>query len=73
LDPGLWYAQAFGGHGMGTTTLAGELVARAIADGDDGYRQLDDAFPLVWAGGPAGLAVAQATYWAYRLRDRLRS
>ncbi len=73
LEPGLWYAQAFGGHGMGTTTLAGELIARAIAEGDDAYRRIDETFGLVWAGGPAGHATAQATYWAYRLRDGLRS
>lgn len=72
IESGLWYAQAFGGHGMGTTTLAGELVAGAIADGDDGYRAIDEAFGLVWAGGPVGLAYAQMTYWAYRLRDWLR-
>lgn len=73
VEPGLWYAQAFGGHGMGTTTLAGELVAAAIAEGDYTYRLIDDAYGLDWAGGPAGLAYAQATYWAYRLRDWFRS
>ncbi|MEX2649619.1 MAG: FAD-dependent oxidoreductase, partial [Alphaproteobacteria bacterium] len=73
LEPGLWYAQAFGGHGMGTTTFAGELIARAIAEGDEDYKRVDETFGLVWAGGKAGLAWAQTTYWAYRLRDWLRS
>jgi len=73
LETGLWYAQAFGGHGMDTTTMAGELIAAAIAEGDDTYRRIDDTFGLDWAGGPAGLAYAQMTYWRYRFRDWLRS
>jgi gamma-glutamylputrescine oxidase len=73
LEPGLWYAQAFGGHGMATTTLAGELIAAAIAEGDDGYKAIEEPFGLGWAGGLAGLAVAQSHYWTYRFRDWLRS
>ncbi|GMQ76496.1 MAG: FAD-binding oxidoreductase [Gammaproteobacteria bacterium] len=71
LSPGLWYAMGFGGSGMGTTTVAGELVASAIADNDDRYR-LFAPFGLTPTGGPVGVAAAQLTYWAYRLRDGLR-
>lgn len=71
LEPGLWYAQAFGGHGMGTTTVAGELIAAAIAEGDDAWRRFA-RFGLDRAWGLAGSAVAQATYWTYRLKDALK-
>jgi len=71
LEPGLWYAQAFGGHGMGTTTVAGELLAAAIAHKDDAWRRFA-RFGLDRAWGLAGSAVAQATYWTYRLKDALK-
>lgn len=71
VSPGLWYAMGFGGHGMGTTTMAGELVASAIADGDDRYK-LFAPFGLEWTGGPFGLVAVEATYRWYRLRDWFR-
>ena len=70
LRDGVWYAQAFGGSGMGTTTVAGELLSSAIACGDDRYR-LFEPFGLDWAGGPFGRVVAQATYWHYQMRDAM--
>ncbi len=72
LRPGVWYAMGFGGRGMATTTMAGELVASAIADGDERYR-LFEPFGLGFAGGPLGPALAQTAYWSYQLRDWLRS
>jgi gamma-glutamylputrescine oxidase len=72
LPTGVWYAQAFGGSGMGTTTVAGEMVAAAIAHGDDRWRLLE-CFPLAWAGGRAGLAWARTLYAWYRVRDGLRA
>ena len=71
LSPGLWYAMAFGGSGMGTTTVAGEIVASAIAQNDDRYR-LFAPFGLTPTGGPLGVAAAQLTYWTYQLRDAFR-
>jgi gamma-glutamylputrescine oxidase len=71
VKPGAWYAMGFGGHGMATTTLAGELVAAAIAEGDDRYRQFAP-FGLDWAGGAMGRAYAQALFWYFELRDKLR-
>jgi len=62
LSEGVWLASGFAGHGLNTTAMAGELVARGIADGDDTWR-LFAPYELVWAGGRAGAAVAQGLYW----------
>jgi glycine/D-amino acid oxidase-like deaminating enzyme len=69
-QPGVWVASAFGGHGLNTTAMAGELIASAIADHDDRWR-LFIPFGLVWSGGRAGRAVAQASYWGMQLGDWL--
>lgn len=71
LRDGPWYAMGFGGSGMGTTSVAGELIASAIAENDDRYR-LFAPFGLTPTGGPLGVAAAQLTYWAYALRDAVR-
>ena len=68
LSPGLWLASGFGGHGLNTTALAGLLIARALVDGDQTWKQFS-AFELVWAGGRLGRAMAQVFYWAMRLRE----
>ena len=68
LAPGLWLASGFGGHGLNTTAMAGNLIARAIVDGDQTWRQFTP-FELVWAGGVLGRATAQMYYWTRRLRD----
>jgi gamma-glutamylputrescine oxidase len=70
LGPGVWLASGFGGHGLNTTAMAGNLIARAIVDGDQTWRQFTP-FELVWAGGRIGRAVAQIYYWTRRLRDAL--
>ncbi len=72
VSPGVWYAMGFGGHGMNTTTMAGEAVAAAIAEGDDRHR-LFAPFGLAPTFGPLGAAAAQASYWYYAARDALRS
>ena len=68
LIPGVWYNQGHGGHGMATTTLGGELIASAIAEGDERWR-LFEPFGLTYTGGPLGPWVAQAVYWSYQARD----
>jgi gamma-glutamylputrescine oxidase len=67
---GQWFATAFGGHGMNTTAMAGQLLARAIADGDDEYRRFAPFTPL-WAGGQLGRIGVQSTYWWMQLRDKI--
>jgi gamma-glutamylputrescine oxidase len=71
LPDGLWYGMGFGGHGVAPTTLAGEVIAAAIA-GEGGPLARFDAWGLPFAGGAAGLAAAQMTYWYYELRDWMR-
>jgi gamma-glutamylputrescine oxidase len=68
LGPGVWLASGFGGHGLNTTAMAGNIIARAIVDGDQAWRQFTP-FELVWAGGVFGRAAAQMRVWIKRLRD----
>ncbi len=62
VQPGLWLASAFGGRGLNTSAMAGNLIARAITEGDDTWRRFLP-FELVWAGGRVGRAVARTTVW----------
>src|SRR3984893_17965578 len=70
LSPGIWLASGFGGHGFNTTAMAGNLIARAIVDGDDTWR-LFLPFELIWSGGRVGRAAAQVGYWWRRSRDEI--
>ena len=71
LRPGVWYSQGYGGHGMASTTLGGELIASAIAEGDERWK-LFEPFGLFPVGGPLGTWYAQMVYWSYQARDALR-
>jgi gamma-glutamylputrescine oxidase len=71
LGPGIWLASGFGGHGLNTTAMAGNIIARAIVDGDQTWRQFTP-FELVWAGGGFGRAAAQMRVWIKRLRDAVQ-
>jgi glycine/D-amino acid oxidase-like deaminating enzyme len=68
MQPGVWHCTAFGGHGLNTTAMGGKLVAEALLGQSDRYR-LFSPFGLVWAGGVAGLATAQLTYWKLQAQD----
>lgn len=68
VEPGVWHCTAFGGHGLNTTAIGGKVVAEAILGQSDRYK-LFRPFGLVWAGGIAGLAVAQLTYWKLQAQD----
>ena len=69
LSPGVWLASGFGGHGLNTTAMAGNIVAQAIAEGEDTWR-LFAPFELVWAGGKLGRAAMQVYYWWFDARER---
>jgi gamma-glutamylputrescine oxidase len=62
VQPGVWLASAFGGQGLNTSAMAGNLIARAIVEGDDTWRRFLP-FELVWAGGRVGRTVVRATAW----------
>ena len=70
-EPGLWVAQAFGGHGVAPTTAAGELVASAIVEGDTRWKRLS-RYGLQPAFKPFGFAAAQAGYWWAQAKDGLK-
>jgi gamma-glutamylputrescine oxidase len=69
LAPGLWLASGFGGHGVNTTAMAGNILTQAIVDGDDSWR-LFAPFELVWAGGTLGRAAMQVYYWWFDAQER---
>ena len=71
LGPGVWHCTAFGGHGLNTTAIGGTVVAEAILSQSDRIEAFAP-YGLDWAGGPAGLAAAQLTYWSLQARDRWR-
>jgi hypothetical protein len=72
LSPGLWLASGFGGHGLNTTAMAGNMLAQAIVDGDDSWR-LFSPFELVWAGGRLGRAATQLYLWWFDARERFEA
>ena len=68
LADGTWHALGFGGHGVGPTTAAGELIADAIAGGapiPEGFGRY--GLDRVW--GAAGMLAAQAKYNWYEFKD----
>jgi gamma-glutamylputrescine oxidase len=71
LGPGVWLASGFGGHGLNTTAMAGNLIARAVVEGDQTWRQFTP-FELVWAGGLTGCAVVQMRTLVNRILDAER-
>jgi gamma-glutamylputrescine oxidase len=66
--PGLWLLNGFGGHGLNTTAMAGEIVARGIVDGDRSW-EMFSPFALVWAGGAFGRAAWRLSDWSRRTRQ----
>ncbi len=71
LPNGVWYGMGFGGHGVGPTSLAGDVLSAALM-GELSKVEQFAAWGLSTTGGPAGLLAAQLTYWYYELRDWMR-
>jgi glycine/D-amino acid oxidase-like deaminating enzyme len=67
-NDGLWWAQAFGGHGLAPTCAAGDLLASAIAEGDDRWKQFG-GYGLARTYRPLGYLGAQASYWWQQGKD----
>ncbi len=64
----LWLATGFGGHGLNTTAMAGQLVALAICHNDDRWK-LFSAYQSPRGGGIFGRAAVQISYWALKTKD----
>ena len=72
LEPDVFFAQGFSGHGIAATNLAGKLMAEAVAGHAQRLALFDNIKHLPFPGGrwfrvPALLL---GTAW-YRLRDKL--
>src|SRR5262249_58467179 len=50
LSPGVWLASAFGGHGINTTAMAGNILAQAVVEGDDTWRAFAPVEPVLARG-----------------------
>jgi glycine/D-amino acid oxidase-like deaminating enzyme len=61
VEPGVWVASGFGRHGLNTTALAGDLIARGIVERDQTWRMFAP-YELVWAGGKLFRTIAQTMY-----------
>ena len=72
LAPSLWAATGFGGQGVAATTMAGELVASALAEGDERWR-LFTPFQPQPVPGRLGRLAAQGLWRGYGARDGLRA
>ena len=72
LQPGLWVNTAYGGHGLNGTTMGGELVASAIAEGGQDHALLLP-FQPVPAFGRLGRLAAQGIYWGHVAKDEIRT
>ncbi len=70
IERGVWLASGFGGHGLNTSAMGGELVARGVVEGDESWR-LFAPYELVWAGGVLGRMLAQGIYWGTRPIERI--
>jgi len=68
----LWWMQAFGGHGTAPTCAAGELLASAIAQSDESWREFA-RFGLENTHRPFGYLGAQAQYWWQESKDRWKA
>lgn len=68
---GLWWAQAFGGHGLAPTTVAGELLAEALSGQGERWREFAP-FGLRRSWRPLGYLAAQARYSGLQWKDRFR-
>lgn len=70
--PGLWLGLAFGGHGLATTTVAGEVLAAALT-GDRRRLAAFAPWPPNWAGGALGRLAVQSVYSTRQALDAVRA
>ncbi|HPD82311.1 MAG: FAD-dependent oxidoreductase [Alphaproteobacteria bacterium] len=73
LKQGYWYNTCFGGHGLVPTSVGGDVVSSAIAEGDERYKLFEPFSKLWFAGGVLSPYIAQSVYYLWRARDILIS
>ena len=71
IERGVWLASGFGGHGLNTSAMGGELVAKGIIDNDQTWR-LFAPYELVWSGGMLARVIAQGLYWGRGPGEQMR-
>ena len=64
VAPGVWLTSAFGGHGINTTAIAGELIAARHHRERRRRWRLFLPYELVWAGGRLGRLAQQVGSWS---------
>jgi glycine/D-amino acid oxidase-like deaminating enzyme len=69
--PGVWVLNAFGGHGLNTTAVAGELVAKAIIQHDKDWLHFARFRRGLTLPGHLGRIAAYGFYLGYWVYDRL--
>ena len=71
IAPNIWVMNAFGGDGLNTTAMAGQIVADAITGGSTAWTAFAP-FNSGWGlGGKIGRGVVRANYWRFRAHDAL--
>jgi hypothetical protein len=72
LGRGVWVASGFAAHGLNTTAMAGDLIARGMTENDQTWRVFAP-YELVWAGGSFGRGVTSTLLFGRRPVAALRS
>jgi len=72
LAPNMFCAAGYSGHGVGAATLAGKLLAQAVAGASSGFETFArvPSTPFPGAGALRTPLLALAMTW-YAMRDRL--
>jgi gamma-glutamylputrescine oxidase len=71
LEPSIYYAQGFSGHGVALTGLAGKLMAEAISGDAERFDMFATIKHRRFPGGPARTAALVLAMAYYKLKDRL--
>jgi gamma-glutamylputrescine oxidase len=71
LEPSIYHAQGFSGHGVALTGLAGKLMAEAIAGDAERFDMFAAIKHRTFPGGPFRVPALVLAMAYYKLRDRL--